>query len=223
MLDESLRKGSAIMGAAALSVLGWMRSQRTACREECERHASAGTSRRDRTVASLARLHPALDRRCSNTVFQEAGMDRVGYASRAYGAVHTQALVAAATSFLLVACGLQSAPSGSQLTGAAGGNITVSTYALTTSCSNDFDCLFTDTPRCNTGTLVCVDCIVSSDCPADRPTCTSNACVAPNPCAPLTQCNGQCADTVNDSVNCGACGIVCQPPWSCRQGRCAAE
>jgi hypothetical protein len=58
MLDESLRKGSAIMGAAALSVLGWMRSQRTACREECERHASAGTSRRDRTVASLARLHP---------------------------------------------------------------------------------------------------------------------------------------------------------------------
>jgi hypothetical protein len=40
-------------------------------------------------------------------------------------------------------------------------------------------------------------------------------------CAPPTQeCGGVCVDTSSDPVNCGGCGVVCQPGQSCVNGLC---
>jgi hypothetical protein len=41
--------------------------------------------------------------------------------------------------------------------------------------------------------------------------------------AGLADCGGVCADTLTDPVNCGGCGVVCGPGWSCVSGVCLGE
>jgi len=43
------------------------------------------------------------------------------------------------------------------------------------------------------------------------------------PC-PLGQrfCDGTCVDTINDTNNCGGCGVICHPGEECRRGYCIA-
>lgn len=36
----------------------------------------------------------------------------------------------------------------------------------------------------------------------------------------LVNCNGVCADLEKDTNNCGTCGNVCSPSWSCYRGKC---
>ena len=40
------------------------------------------------------------------------------------------------------------------------------------------------------------------------------------PCAPLADCGGTCTDTMNDSTNCGGCGMTCAAGQSCAMGMC---
>jgi hypothetical protein len=41
--------------------------------------------------------------------------------------------------------------------------------------------------------------------------------------AGLTDCGGACVATLTDPSNCGGCGVVCGPGWSCVSGVCLGE
>ena len=41
--------------------------------------------------------------------------------------------------------------------------------------------------------------------------------------AGLADCGGVCVDTLTDPTNCGGCGGVCGPGWSCVSGVCLGE
>jgi hypothetical protein len=76
-------------------------------------------------------------------------------------------------------------------TGAAGSAPDVALLSSALSCSNDLACLFSETPRCNTGTLECVECMVASDCRGwfgVGMTCERNRCV--EGCASRNACGG---------------------------------
>lgn len=47
--------------------------------------------------------------------------------------------------------------------------------------------------------------------------CTGGKCRCPGT---QMNCSGSCSDTSSDSANCGACGVVCQSPTTCKSGVC---
>jgi hypothetical protein len=55
-------------------------------------------------------------------------------------------------------------------------------------------------------------------CPDTAPVCIDGVC-SPNPCYPLTYCNGICVNLLGDMKNCGACGAICHGNY-CAYGIC---
>ena len=80
------------------------------------------------------------------------------------------------------------------------------------SCTVDSDCTATaSTPKCDTSSMTCVQCLKTSDCPADSASgsmvCTQGSCVVPVPagCTSDSQCSGSTPHCHAANQECVAC------------------
>lgn len=81
-------------------------------------------------------------------------------------------------------------------------------------------CSGTVGPNCHTENQYCSD--VNPCC--SGLICSGNICISQTQSGscvyPLTNCNGQCKNTLNDPLNCGGCGNVCPGNGMCSGGQC---